>query len=287
MGNIDAIVILDSTQSLKALGDVICHDLCKGGNTEYARIARAVYRFLYRETRRQRTNFRTARTPRKRPLEQGNHHQGTGNGIRPVDEHRNEMFWSSVNCWKRAWQCSSMDELVTSLSASRDTAHSKKFFDGSHAACKVLQELKMRLSDSLSEVAYFSRYTLSSLLQQKQEMSLSERHLANFNIVFNDSQGRGSVQTRQWKRVLIGVNYIGTPDLIGCHKFMSLVVMYRELIVANAWISTLGGGYYLCKNIERARIMAEKQTIVARLLRDESMEAKANVHFVYNDIMVR
>ena len=68
------------------------------------------------------------------------------------------------------------------------------------------------------------------------------------------------------------------------HKLMHLVAVYSSLISANAFVSTLGGGHFLCKQIDSSRRMAERQIDIARRLGDTALMLRCSVHLVYNDI---
>lgn len=65
---------------------------------------------------------------------------------------------------------------------------------------------------------------------------------------------------------------------------MHLVAVYSSLISANAFVSTLGGGHFLCKQIDSSRRMAQRQIDIARRLGDTALVLRCSVHLVYNDI---
>ena len=67
-------------------------------------------------------------------------------------------------------------------------------------------------------------------------------------------------------------------------RLMFLVAKYSSLVSANAFISTLGGGHFLCKQIDASRKMAARQIEIARRLGDESLALECEVHLIYNDI---
>jgi len=56
------------------------------------------------------------------------------------------------------------------------------------------------------------------------------------------------------------------------------------LITANAYISTLGGGYFLCRLINEAERMAHQQHAIALRLGDHSLASQCRVHLAYNTI---
>jgi hypothetical protein len=81
-----------------------------------------------------------------------------------------------------------------------------------------------------------------------------------------------------WRRV--------TRDSCWEDRLIILENRFVALANANAFISTLGGGHFLCKQVSRARAMALAQRRVARALGNEGLEAMTLVHLVYTDIQV-
>ena len=60
----------------------------------------------------------------------------------------------------------------------------------------------------------------------------------------------------------------------------------KMLNTANAFISTLGGGHFLCKHVGAALALAAAQMRVARLLGDDRLLARCRVHTVYAFVQV-
>lgn len=54
------------------------------------------------------------------------------------------------------------------------------------------------------------------------------------------------------------------------------------LVTANAYISTLGGGHFLCRHLDRATLMAKMQMAVSVGLQDPVLESKCRVNLAYN-----
>eukprot|EP01138_Halocafeteria_seosinensis_P007893 gb/GECG01008064.1/.p1 GENE.gb/GECG01008064.1/~~gb/GECG01008064.1/.p1 ORF type:complete len:443 (+),score=32.80 gb/GECG01008064.1/:1-1329(+) len=268
----------NSVSSLKALGDVLSHDVYGAigelpYSEEYRSTSRRVYRFLYRVTSSACSSGR-----KRRFIEYGRDSEHSA--------YERQCYWSKLNCWERVWNCNSLNELQQSL-CNYSIARSPACFTGDYAAQRTLKELDTTLEDCSTAPAYLSSYAHHKTKEDCGKFVWpTEPHICTFHAsaVF---PRYAKTSSKRCSRLLVGAHCRATPDLLGCKKFMFLIVMRRELIVANAWISTLGGGYYLCKHIDQARVMAEKQILVAKLLGDESMEAKANVHFVYNDILER
>lgn len=71
------------------------------------------------------------------------------------------------------------------------------------------------------------------------------------------------------------------PDRAGSGRFVHAANVLIALATANAYISTLGGGHFLCKQVAAARAMAVAQMRVAVALRDDHLLARCHVHLVY------
>ena len=67
---------------------------------------------------------------------------------------------------------------------------------------------------------------------------------------------------------------------------MALENKYIRLISMNAYVSTLGGGHFLCKQVSQARAMALAQRRIAVALGNTALEAMTLVHLVYADVQV-
>jgi hypothetical protein len=64
-------------------------------------------------------------------------------------------------------------------------------------------------------------------------------------------------------------------------RLVRLDNMVKALVSANAYISTLGGGHFLCRHIKDAMRLARAQMCVARALGDPQLEARCHVHLIY------
>lgn len=63
-----------------------------------------------------------------------------------------------------------------------------------------------------------------------------------------------------------------------------LVNFRLALLTLNAYISTLGGGYFLCRYMGQAESLAKLQMQVADYLDDPVLKAQCKVHLIYNRI---
>ncbi|ETV91395.1 hypothetical protein H310_14065 [Aphanomyces invadans] len=61
-------------------------------------------------------------------------------------------------------------------------------------------------------------------------------------------------------------------------RFTNAVV---SLVTANAYISTLGGGYFLCRHLNQAKLMAQLQICVSQGLQDPILTSKCRINLAY------
>jgi hypothetical protein len=63
-------------------------------------------------------------------------------------------------------------------------------------------------------------------------------------------------------------------------RVLGVLSMQISLITANAYISTLGGGHFLCKHLDSATAMAMRQHKVATNLGDPLLAAQCRIHLM-------
>ena len=70
---------------------------------------------------------------------------------------------------------------------------------------------------------------------------------------------------------------------ISCWNSRIMGILHRRIyrLTSNAWISTLGGGHYLCKHIDKANAMAQMQHDNAIRMGDPLLAAECRIHMVY------
>uniref|UniRef100_K3X9G5 Uncharacterized protein n=1 Tax=Globisporangium ultimum (strain ATCC 200006 / CBS 805.95 / DAOM BR144) TaxID=431595 RepID=K3X9G5_GLOUD len=93
------------------------------------------------------------------------------------------------------------------------------------------------------------------------------------------------VNTSSITGLLVLLSYRPVPILPFCWpsarravRFVNAVV---SLVTANAFISTLGGGHFLCKHLDQAKMMAKIQIAVSQGLHDPILESKCRVNLAY------
>lgn len=81
--------------------------------------------------------------------------------------------------------------------------------------------------------------------------------------------------------VLLPAPYWPAPCRAWSGRLAALEHAHARLHYANAYVSTLGGGYFLCRYVGDAVRMALAQLRVSRALGETGMEARCCVHLVY------
>jgi hypothetical protein len=76
------------------------------------------------------------------------------------------------------------------------------------------------------------------------------------------------------------------PDRVGSAALVRLENKHVALQSANAYISTLGGGHFLCRHVPSAVALAQAQIRVALELGDTCLAARCHVHLAYCAVLV-
>ena len=71
------------------------------------------------------------------------------------------------------------------------------------------------------------------------------------------------------------------PDIAWSRRLVRLENAFVRLATANAYVSTLGGGHFLCRHLTTAVRLARAQIAIAAALGDGRLCARASVHLVY------
>lgn len=71
-------------------------------------------------------------------------------------------------------------------------------------------------------------------------------------------------------------------NLAWIRRAVRLTKQYVALITANAYISTLGGGHFLCHHLGHAKVLAQLQLQVAHGLGDDNLIFGCYMHMIYN-----
>ncbi|KAK1934564.1 hypothetical protein P3T76_011173 [Phytophthora citrophthora] len=66
-------------------------------------------------------------------------------------------------------------------------------------------------------------------------------------------------------------------------RFVNAVV---ALVTANAYISTLGGGHFLCRHLNQSTLLAKLQIGISMGLKDPVLESKCRVNLMYNALQL-
>jgi hypothetical protein len=91
---------------------------------------------------------------------------------------------------------------------------------------------------------------------------------------------------RTSSRVLVVVTY--RPRLLlplylaSARRAVTFVNAVVALVTANAYISTLGGGHFLCRHLSQSTLLAKLQIGISMGLKDPILESKCRVNLMYN-----
>ncbi|EQC32702.1 hypothetical protein SDRG_09675 [Saprolegnia diclina VS20] len=66
-----------------------------------------------------------------------------------------------------------------------------------------------------------------------------------------------------------------------CYRATRFTHAVVALVTANAYISTLGGGYFLCRHLNQAKLMAQLQICVSQGLQDPILASKCRINMAY------
>lgn len=79
-----------------------------------------------------------------------------------------------------------------------------------------------------------------------------------------------------------GLQKLRSCDLEWSRRVLWILNLRVGLKSANAYISTLGGGYFLCRQLDQAEGMALRQLAVAYYLGDPILASQCRIHLAYN-----
>ena len=69
-------------------------------------------------------------------------------------------------------------------------------------------------------------------------------------------------------------------------RICKLVADYKSLLITSAYLSTLGGGWFMTRKVGNAQRMARRQLKVATLLGDARLVLACQIHLVYSQIQL-
>eukprot|EP00924_Labyrinthula_sp_SR-Ha-C_P007269 snap_masked-scaffold_8-processed-gene-13.48-mRNA-1 protein AED:1.00 eAED:1.00 QI:0/0/0/0/1/1/2/0/224 len=83
---------------------------------------------------------------------------------------------------------------------------------------------------------------------------------------------------------LEAVNRFYYSDLYFNNLNEFILSKHLQNLSMNAYISTLGGGYFLCGFLKEAEVMAQKQFLIALKMNNIELAIQTHIHLVYNYI---
>ena len=81
-------------------------------------------------------------------------------------------------------------------------------------------------------------------------------------------------------------NTYGHPASPWNYRICKLVADYKSLMATSAYLSTLGGGWFMTRKVSNAQAMARRQLHVAQLLGDNRLILACQIHLVYSQIQL-
>lgn len=99
-----------------------------------------------------------------------------------------------------------------------------------------------------------------------------------------------AARTQDKTRMLVLLTYRPRDVLPLCmasaRRAVSFVHAVVALVTANAYISTLGGGHFLCRHLDRSTLLAKLQIGISMGLHDPILESKCRVNLAYNALQL-
>ncbi|KAG6621899.1 RxLR effector protein [Phytophthora cinnamomi] len=74
--------------------------------------------------------------------------------------------------------------------------------------------------------------------------------------------------------------------MASARRAVRLVHAVVALVTANAYISTLGGGHFLCRHLSQSTLLAKLQIGISMGLKDPVLESKCRVNLMYNALQL-
>ncbi|ETI46885.1 hypothetical protein F441_08768 [Phytophthora nicotianae CJ01A1] len=74
--------------------------------------------------------------------------------------------------------------------------------------------------------------------------------------------------------------------MASARRAVKLVNAVVALVTANAYISTLGGGHFLCRHLSQSTLLAKLQIGISMGLKDPILESKCRVNLMYNALQL-
>ncbi|GMF23528.1 unnamed protein product [Phytophthora fragariaefolia] len=74
--------------------------------------------------------------------------------------------------------------------------------------------------------------------------------------------------------------------MASARRAVRLVNAVVALVTANAYISTLGGGHFLCRHLNQSTLLAKLQIGISMGLKDPVLESKCRVNLMYNALQL-
>ncbi|KAL4138181.1 hypothetical protein PRIC2_001688 [Phytophthora ramorum] len=160
------------------------------------------------------------------------------------------------------------------------------------ADAEVFQFVTFLLSDEGSAMYPEETQQLSRLLVERISLKTNQKNKSKTFTHWEDATARYLVaeSPQDTRRVLVLVTYRPTQLLplymASARRAVKLVNAVVALVTANAYISTLGGGHFLCRHLNQSTLLAKLQIGISMGLQDPVLESKCRVNLMYNALQL-
>ncbi|GMF22674.1 unnamed protein product [Phytophthora lilii] len=130
--------------------------------------------------------------------------------------------------------------------------------------------------------------TLLAQISTKKKIALPAVHQLESFSQWEDDAARYSVASSSTDapKVFVLVTFRPEPLLplymASARRAVRFVNAVVALVTANAYISTLGGGHFLCRHLSQSTLLAKLQIGISMGLKDPVLESKCRVNLMYN-----
>lgn len=134
-----------------------------------------------------------------------------------------------------------------------------------------------QLTETIQALA--GRSASESARLRASEAGWTSRTVGVFDVIANDSDDLASP-------TLALISFRPQPllplNMGSARRAVKFVHGVIALVTANAYISTLGGGHFLCMHLHQAKLMARIQIAISDALGDPVLKSKCRVNLAYN-----
>nr|CCA27701.1 conserved hypothetical protein [Albugo laibachii Nc14] len=144
---------------------------------------------------------------------------------------------------------------------------------------------KITILDSSNDcITYLLKILASTVAISSLERVDHTEHLCTTTLHLHKAQLHASTP----RAVVVLVTYAPSQYFPFCWSSVRRAIRFvhgvAALVTLNAYVSTLGGGHFMCKHINQARLMARLQIAISIGLQDPVLKSKCRIHLAYNAV---